>query len=132
MKKSVQDHHNGFQDLLFFSLRGQAVAAEFVVILLIVIGALTAMTVYARRTIQARAYDAQTLAIAKASKGLGQTVLNEYEPYYTVTGTKTDQQQVDSSQVLPLGDYRKDLEITKKSETEAQQNPPETYVEMNK
>ncbi len=133
MKKSVQDpHHDGFQKLPFLSLRGQAVSAEYVVILLIVIGALSAMTVYVRRTIQARAYDAQTLALAKASKGLGRTVANEYEPYYSVTVTKTEQEQTDSTRVLSFGDYRKELDLSKNTETESLQKPPETYEEVNR
>ncbi len=70
------------------------------------------------------AYDAQTLAVAQASKGLGFPVAKEYEPYYVWTVTKTDQQQQDTSRVLSSRDYRKELDIVKNTMTQSQQRPP--------
>lgn len=131
-KRAEKNHRDIFQSRPFFpftrkreSSQGQAVSAEYVVVLLVVVGALTAMTVYMRRTIQARAYDAQTLMIAKASKGLEKPILDEYEPYYTNSTTKTEQRQTDASRVLSLGDYRKELDLEKSSYTESRQEPPQ-------
>lgn len=126
MKKSVQhSHHGDFQYQPFFSLRGQAVLAEYVVILLIVVGALGAMTIYTKRTIQGRARDAQLMVLSAASKGLGgKAIPAGYEPYYVHTVTKAEQKLVDTSRVVGAGDYRKEYDLSKNTYMESRQKSP--------
>jgi hypothetical protein len=65
--------------------RGQNTAVEYVVTFFLVVGILSAMSVYIRRTIQGRMRDAQLYmakTVAEAAPAGNFTVPYEYEPYY--------------------------------------------------
>ena len=70
--------------------KGQAVTAEYVVLIALISVAITAMTVYVRRTLQARIGDADRYMITTAANASGINVLYEYEPYYKRQTSNTD------------------------------------------
>jgi hypothetical protein len=107
------------------SRRGQMVAAEYVVVIFIVLGAIAIMTVYMKRTIQARAHDAQRMALKSAAVGLNKSVLVEYEPYYVNQYTMTDQDVVDNTRIVPTGDYLKETNTLRSVTVESTQLPPD-------
>ena len=72
------------------SKRGQAVSGEYVVSVFIVVGALMLVSVFIKRTFQARARDITAATADQASKVLGKKVSQEYEPYYTASAANTD------------------------------------------
>jgi len=73
------------------------VIGEYAITIAILISALVAMTVYARRALQARMHDAKEYMVSEASQG-GVTILSEYEPYYgdsqSESSTTSDEQTV--------------------------------------
>ncbi|MCP3685696.1 MAG: hypothetical protein GY861_23870 [bacterium] len=65
--------------------QGQSTVSEYVMIFFLVIGVIVTMTVYVKRTLQARVIDGRNFMIATAREALGNSVRKEYEPYYTNT-----------------------------------------------
>ncbi len=74
----------------FRSKKGQGVTGEYVALIALVSVAITAMTVYVRRTLQARAYDADRYMVTSAASALGNSIAFEYEPYYKQQASNTD------------------------------------------
>ena len=70
--------------------KGQGVTGEYVVLIGLVSVAITAMTVYVRRTLQGRIGDADYYAVHGAATAIGVNILREYEPYYKRQTTDTD------------------------------------------
>ena len=73
--------------------KGQAIAAEFVLALMIVIGMVSAMTVYIKRGVQARIRDARNymgVTVAERSGLPAANIWIEYEPYYVETDSNID------------------------------------------
>lgn len=73
--------------------RAQMILAEYVVVLFIVVGAVTAMTVFMRRAIQARILGAEKVMIVTADHRSGPHFNGNfyyyYEPYYANTTGNT-------------------------------------------
>ncbi|MCA9398114.1 MAG: hypothetical protein KC618_00065 [Candidatus Omnitrophica bacterium] len=70
--------------------KAQAVSGEYVLLFFLVIGMMTAMSIYFRRTIQARIYDANgTMFNIVKDRTTGLNIVGnlytEYEPYYANT-----------------------------------------------
>ncbi|MBF0122639.1 MAG: hypothetical protein HQL21_04415 [Candidatus Omnitrophica bacterium] len=62
--------------------RAQAVVGNYVIVFFVVIGAITAMTVFFRRGIQARVYDAETYMVRTIATRSQLPVAGQYEPDY--------------------------------------------------
>src|SRR3569623_1292015 len=75
--------------------KGTATLAEYSITILLVVAALTAMTTYVKRALQAKMRDARHYMIETATTGCevncrnaahiaeGSTIAQQYEPYYT-------------------------------------------------
>ena len=112
--------------------QGQTVIPEYVIMVFIGIGAMTAITVYVQRALQARAHDAQTYMIKEASQGCDANCLdaagatqhqhtitldhvpfntveadrrfdNQYEPYYGQTSSAVKSDQQETKMLLAPG-----------------------------
>lgn len=73
---------------------GQAVTSEYVLLFFIVVGMITAMSIYFRRAVQAKIVSSRNLMIKHVAAGTqGNYVGNlyiEYEPYYGDTVAESD------------------------------------------
>ncbi|MEI6437121.1 MAG: hypothetical protein WCO69_00050 [Candidatus Omnitrophota bacterium] len=94
----------------FRSKKGQAVSGEYVLAAILMVGALSVMTVYLRRAFQARVYDGQRKIMADASAALGTKVRAEYEPYYTMTSSRTNSSKADRSRGIAGGEINRTME----------------------
>ena len=79
--------------LMLFRRKEGQISGEYVLLISLISLAITAMTVYVRRTLQARMYDADRYMITTAASALGNSVLYEYEPYYKNQASDTDAEQ---------------------------------------
>ena len=76
----------------YFNKKGQIFAVEYIIVLGLAAAAILAMTVYFKRTVQARIRDARSgmVDIVRAKVGntySGTNVWEQYEPYYANTDT---------------------------------------------
>ena len=73
--------------------QGQTIIGQYALVFFVAIATITAMTIYVRRGIQARIYDAETYALKAIKTGANVSVLAQYEPYYTnrTSDKKADQ-----------------------------------------
>jgi len=80
------------------------VIQEWVFLLVVVITAVSAMTIYVKRALQARMYDANNYMVQEASSGAPDINLDssQYEPYYTVTSSRRTE-TVNNSITLSAG-----------------------------
>ena len=62
--------------------------AEFALLLAVVAAAITSMTIYVRRSMQARYHQATKLLVQEATKGE-----HQYEPYYTREAFRDEKQK---------------------------------------
>lgn len=107
----------------FKNKKAQANVGEYVLVFFLIIGMVTAMTVYVKRSLQARLYDARNLIknMDKISDGtkikttpmLGNIVI-AYEPYYTVTemnrvSTVEEKKDLSSYGSAKVGFFNKDI-----------------------
>lgn len=71
------------------NIRGQAIVGEFALVIFMILATIVAMTVYFKRGVQARIYDARNYMVEEVrSRTAGSydgPVLTEYEPYYVNT-----------------------------------------------
>ena len=67
----------------FRQRQGQSVMGQYAIVFFVVIATISVMTVYVRRGLQGRIYDAKKYMIDNISAGAKVTVAQEYEPYYT-------------------------------------------------
>lgn len=91
------------------SSRGQAIIAEYVVVLMVVIAAVALMFTYTKRTFQAKVRDAQRMAVSSAYEGVeGSTnVYMEYEPYYVRSESRINSRQEDYTHIASGGLFNK-------------------------
>lgn len=82
------------------SKTGQGVSGEYVLMIALIVISITAMTVYARRTLQGRMRDANQEAIKRASAALGQSMPIEYEPYYAKSSADTDSFSAEDEKIV--------------------------------
>ncbi len=133
MKESISSkHHYLFSGLLFFSFIKKRktfqaqMMSEYATVILIIVSAVSAMIVFTKRTIQARAYDTQKMVMQEAGMGLGKgkALPMEYEPYYYESHTTTETDQVDRIKTTWDKQYKKELEINKITNTQGIQHAP--------
>ncbi|MFC1510574.1 hypothetical protein ACFL49_02830 [Candidatus Omnitrophota bacterium] len=65
--------------------KGQAVSSEYVMVFFLVVASMTTMTVYIRRALQARVFDARNKMVEIVAAESEAIVRWEYEPYYSQT-----------------------------------------------
>jgi hypothetical protein len=99
--------------------QGQAITAEYVVTVMVVIAAAAAMFLYTKRTFQAKAYDVQRHVMNEASLASGQPVGMEYEPYYVRSMSNTDLYQMESSTA-----FDQTMNLQRQVESESRQLSP--------
>ena len=87
--------------------KAQAVMGEYMVLIGMVLAAIVVMTVYFKRAVQARVYDARNYMVSEVrSRAAGEydgDLYFEYEPYYTNTETNISVDAVDETRLLPGG-----------------------------
>ena len=104
------------------------VLGEYALTLFLVVGVMTAMTVYIRRVLQARLFDARKYMIntVKSAPHVGKLKM-EYEPYYVDTKSMTDQSIVEQDKLLGgghTGIFRKTFDDVTNVQTNSTQLPP--------
>jgi uncharacterized protein (UPF0333 family) len=114
------------QIMLKRSSKGQAISAEYLIALMVIIAAAAAMFTYIKRTFQARAYDAQKVAINDARTALGgKAVAMEYEPYYAVSSSDVDQSERDSVRFVNGGLFNQESNLERAIISDSVQLAPE-------
>ncbi len=80
--------------------KGQATTVEYVIMILLVVSVIVAMTAYMRRGLQGRIHDANRLVAKHAANAIGNSVVLEYEPYYSESGAVTQKTSRKQERVL--------------------------------
>lgn len=85
--------------------RAQAVLGEYLLVIFMVLGVITAMTVYFKRAVQARLHDARDYMVndvrqRTAGSYDGELYLH-YEPYYTNTDAIVTRDTTHTTRILP-------------------------------
>lgn len=111
--------------------RAQALAVEYALVFFVVTGTLVAMTVYFKRGLQARVYDARNVMLQSVlSRTNNEFVSNlyvEYEPYYGNTVSEISTYTRDQSQLLSGGSsgiFRKTIDQTILAVSASETAPP--------
>ena len=104
------------------------VLGEYALTFFLVVGVLTAMSVYIRRVLQAKMFDARKYMIntVKSAPHIGKIKL-EYEPYYVATTSLTDeshQEELNVSGGGHTGIFRKSFDDVTSVQTNSLQLPP--------
>lgn len=104
------------------------IIGEYALTLFLVVGVLTAMTVYIRRVLQARIFDERKymMNVVQSAPHIGKLKL-EYEPYYVQSTSTTDQSHTEQIDVLGgghTGIFRKSFEDVMSVGTNSVQLPP--------
>jgi len=108
--------------------KAQAVIGEYIVLISMVLAAIVAMTVYFRRAVQARIYDARNYMVSEVARrsagNFSGDLYPEYEPYYTETNATVHRYSDDKSRLLAGGvtgifqrEYNEIVETYMNSET---------------
>lgn len=105
---------------------------EYVLVFLLVMGMITAMTVYFKRAVQARIYDARKSMMRTVANLAGDYYNNvflqrEYEPYYGNTVSTVIRQESTTTNLLPgatTGIFRKTVNEITAVQTESQTAAP--------
>ena len=67
---------------IFRDKKGQGISAEYVFLITLVSVAIVGMTIYVRRSLQARIRVGNRMVYGRAADAINGMVLAEYEPYY--------------------------------------------------
>ncbi len=105
---------------------------EYVLVFLLVMGMIAAMTIYFKRTVQARIYGARNSMINMVANLAGDyydniSLQREYEPYYGRTDSMVMRQTNAGINLLPGGStgiFRKTVNETTAIQTESQTAAP--------
>ena len=118
----------------FMSKGGQAISAEYILVIFIVLGMMAASTIYFRRAMQARIHDARETMLNIVFTRVGNddyagNLYREYEPYYTNRASVVRQDIREEERVLPSfnatsGIYRKDEDHITIREAQSETLPP--------
>ena len=108
--------------------KAQVMLSEYVTIVVVVIASITAMTVYFRRSLQARIHDAHVgmvKEVAARTNGIyNGNIYYEYEPYYVETNVD---RSVDSTVIErhhEFGNYERVLDEKVTVQSESEQKAP--------
>ena len=116
--------------------KAQVISSEYVLVIFIVVGMMTAMTMYMTRALQARVFDAhQAMGHIIVDRAQGKTqalnVYTRYEPYYYDTNSTTYTSQDTEATLEPgftTGNYRKEINDEKATALYSVTSPPK-YAE---
>jgi hypothetical protein len=111
--------------------KGQAVASEYMMVIFIVIGMVSAMTVYFRRAVQGKIYAARNMTVnyvlAATNREFAGNLYVEYEPYYANAESETER----ASEIVQklktdggAGKSRTKMTISSESWTNSETAPP--------
>ncbi len=113
--------------------RAQAVIGEYVLVIFMVLGVITAMTVYFKRAVQARHYDAlhyMVNDVRQRTAGIynGELYLH-YEPYYTNTVAIVERSASSTTRVLSGGPgiYQKVIDESTSVQVNSETAPPRDF-----
>jgi hypothetical protein len=113
---------------------GQAIIGEYAVVIAMVLSAIVAMTVYFKRAVQARIYDARNYMVNEVgTRTAGEyngDLYYGYEPYYVDSAANVQRIANDSTQLLPgtsSGTFRKDYNEAVSMRVESETLPPKNF-----
>ena len=107
--------------------RGQAVFGEYVIVIFVVVTVTFAMTVYVRRTLQGRIYDARQTMLRTVRAEYNGVLYREYEPYYGFRNATIDQYSNPTTRLLEGGTsgiFREDTNDRTEVKSYTEQKPP--------
>ena len=125
-----------FGDIEMFKQRvknknAQVMVSEYVLVLFIIMAAMASMTIYFRRAVQAKIWDARVAMVnmvAAQSQGYYKGRLQvEYEPYYTNTDKVVSQDAAETTRLIPTlwgEEYIKQFEEYTNVQTVSETAPP--------
>ena len=104
------------------------IIGEYVLTLFLAVAVMTAMTVYVRRVLQARLFDARLYMINTViSVPHINKLRREYEPYYVASNSIVDDSQREQTNLLGgghTGIFQKMYDNVKRAQTNSEQLPP--------
>jgi hypothetical protein len=109
------------------------IIGEYAITIAVVVSVLTAMTIYVRRTLQARVYDTEQTMVnvvdmmSRGISGGSISIKEEYEPYYGDSHSDVNQDIDENTELLPggtTGIFRKTVNAETTSHTTSTQLPP--------
>ena len=117
------------------SKRAQVLSGEYLMVLVLAISVITAMTIYFRRTLQARLYDANKYMFATVADRLDNyynqefisNIYTSYEPYYANTAAVVTRNIIDTSELTfggSTGIFRKIYNQTTSVQQFSETAPP--------
>jgi len=116
------------------NMRAQAVVGEYALVIFLVLGVITAMTVYFKRGIQARIHGARDYMIndvrARTAGSYGGDLYLEYEPYYTNTDATVTRNIRHTTSLLPgasSGIFQKTIDESTSVEVSSETAPPRDF-----
>lgn len=111
--------------------KAQAVMGEYVLVFFVVIGMATAMTIYFKRAVQARIFDARNtmmnIVVNRTRGYYSGSVYYEYEPYYGNTVSTVARRENATTELLPgatTGIFRKTFDDVTAVQTHSETAPP--------
>lgn len=111
--------------------KAQAVMGEYVLVFFLVIGMVTAMTIYFKRAVQARIFDARNtmlnMVLNRTQGYFTGNIQIGYEPYYANTLSTVVRQEDTTTNLLPgatTGIFRKKLDEVTAVQTTSTTAPP--------
>ena len=111
--------------------RAQVVSAENILVLFVVLGVMSVMTVYFKRAIQARVHDARDAVLSSIDSSTqgyyGGPLYYDYEPYYTNAESESYRSSTAKVDLLPgvhTGIFRKKFSDVSAAQTKSTTAPP--------
>ena len=115
----------------FKTNKAQAVMGEYVLVFFVVMGMATAMTIYFKRGVQARIFDARNamlnMVLNRTQGYYTGNVQIGYEPYYGNTVSTVARRENAATELLPgatTGIFRKTFDDVTAVQTQSQTAPP--------
>jgi len=115
----------------FKTNKAQAVMGEYVLVFFVAIGMVTAMTIYFKRAVQARIYDARNtmldIVVNRTQGYYSGNIYAEYEPYYGSTVSTVVRGENATTKLLPgatTGIFSKTFDEVTAAETYSETAPP--------
>lgn len=111
--------------------KAQAVVGEYVLVFFLVIGMITAMTIYFKRTVQARIHGARNamlnIVVDRTAGYYTGDIQSGYEPYYGNTVSTVSRGESATTELLPeatTGIFRKTSDEVTAVQTHSETAPP--------
>jgi hypothetical protein len=107
--------------------KGQALFGEYVIVIFVVVTVTFAMTIYVRRALQGRIFDARNAMLRTVRAEYNGVLYRGYEPYYGNRTSLIDQSTDSTKQLLEGGStgiYHETYDTRSKSQSYSEQLPP--------